>query len=151
MRGRATAGACGYGAEEILERIEHSPRRASINVHGYVTDRQLGELYAKASIFAFPSLDEGFGMPVLDAMASGVPVLSSTRSALPEVCGDAALLVDPADNDAIAEGLTQLASDSALREELRVRGLIRAREFTWAKAAAQTWEVYRELLGSLLA
>lgn len=145
------AGACGYGAEEILERIERSPRRASINVLGYVTDRQLGELYAKASIFAFPSLDEGFGMPVLDAMASGVPVLSSRRSALPEVCGDAALLVDPTDSDAIAEGLTRLAADCDLRKELRARGLLRAQEFTWANAAAQTWEVYRELLGSALA
>jgi glycosyltransferase involved in cell wall biosynthesis len=145
------AGARGYGAEEIIDRIERSPRRAAINVLGYVTEQQLGELYARASIFAFPSLDEGFGMPVLDAMASGVPVLSSTRSALPEVCGDAALLVDPTESDAIAEGLTRLASDSALREELRVRGLIRAQEFTWADAAAQTWEVYRELLGSALA
>jgi glycosyltransferase involved in cell wall biosynthesis len=144
------AGTCGYGAEEIIERIERSPRRAAINVLGYVTDWQLGELYAKASIFAFPSLDEGFGMPVLDAMASGVPVLSSTRSALPEVCGDAALLVDPADHDAIAEGLMRLAADRALREELRMRGLLRAQEFTWAQAAAQTWEVYRELLGSAL-
>jgi glycosyltransferase involved in cell wall biosynthesis len=144
------AGTRGYGAGEILERIERSPRRASIHVPGYVPDRQLGELYAKASIFAFPSLDEGFGMPVLDAMASGVPVLSSTRSALPEVCGDAALLVDPTDHDAIADGLTRLAADSALREELRVRGRLRAQEFTWAHAAAQTWEVYRELLGSRL-
>ena len=144
------AGTCGYGAAEILERIQRSPRRASIHVLGYVTDRQLGEWYAKASIFAFPSLDEGFGMPVLDAMASGVPVLSSARSALPEVCGDAALLVDPTDYDAIAGGLTRLAADGALREELRVRGLLRAQEFTWARAAAKTWEVYRELLGSAL-
>ena len=145
------AGACGYGAEEILEQIEHSRRRASIDVLGYVTDRQLADLYAKSSIFAFPSLDEGFGMPALDAMASGVPVLAGNRSALPEVCGDAALLVDPGDTAAIAEGLTRLALDDDLRAQLSRRGHDRAREFTWKRAVEKTWDVYRELLGSRLA
>jgi glycosyltransferase involved in cell wall biosynthesis len=145
------AGAHGYGAGEILERIERSPRRASIELPGYVTDRELAGLYARASIFAFPSLDEGFGMPALDAMANGVPVLAGTRSALPEVCGDAALLVDPEDTAAIAEGLRRLATEDVLRDELCARGLARAQQFTWANAVAKTWEVYRELLGGTLA
>jgi len=145
------AGARGYGAGEILEQIERSPRRASIELLGYVTDRELAGLYARASIFAFPSLDEGFGMPALDAMANGVPVLAGARSALPEVCGDAALLVDPEDTAAIAEGLTRLATEDVLRDELRARGLARAQQFTWANAVAKTWEVYRELLGGTLA
>jgi len=145
------AGACGgYGAAEIMERIERSPCRSSIDVLGYVTDRQLASLYATASIFAFPSLDEGFGMPVLDAMASGVPVVTSTRSALPEVAGDAALLVDPEDVGAIEEALTRLAADTALRERLSQQGRERAQEFTWAHAIEKTWEVYRELLGTRL-
>lgn len=145
------AGACGYGAGEILERISRSPRRASIDILGYVTDRRMIQLYAKASIFAFPSLDEGFGMPALDAMASGVPVLTGTRSALPEVCGDAALLVDPTDTASIAEGLLRLATNQTLRNEFRVLGLARARGFSWAMAVEKTWKVYRELLGARLA
>jgi glycosyltransferase involved in cell wall biosynthesis len=145
------AGACGYGAGEILQHIERSPRRASIDLPGYVTDRELADLYAKASIFAFPSLDEGFGMPALDAMANGVPVLAGTRSALPEICGDAALLVNPEDTAAIAGGLTRLATEHALRDGLRALGLTRAQQFSWEQAVEQTWEVYRELLGSPLA
>ena len=91
------AGSFGFGSEAALQRIERSPRKQDIQVLGYVSDSQLEELYRRASIFAFPSLDEGFGMPVLDAMARGVPVLTSNVSAMPEVAGDAALLVDPTD------------------------------------------------------
>ena len=89
------AGSDGYGAEEIRARIAASPARERIAVLGYVTPEELAGWYARASVFAFPSLDEGFGMPVLEAMAAGVPVVTSNRSALPEVAGDAALLVDP--------------------------------------------------------
>jgi glycosyltransferase involved in cell wall biosynthesis len=82
---------------------------------------------------------------VLDAMARGVPVLTSTTSALPEVAGNAALLVDPLDADSIAGGLSRLAADAGLREELIQRGLERAREFTWETAVERTWAVYNEL------
>ena len=98
---------------------------------GYVPDSELEDLYQRASIFAFPSLDEGFGMPVLDAMARGVPVLTSNLSAMPEVAGDAALLVDPTDVHSIADGLCRLATDSDLRDALIQAGLARAKEFTW--------------------
>ena len=85
-------------------------------------------------------------MPVLDAMASGVPVLTSNSSALPEVSGDAALLVDPLDVVSIADGLRKLTEDQTLRDELTRKGLDRSKEFTWEKSVEQTWDVYRELL-----
>jgi glycosyltransferase involved in cell wall biosynthesis len=91
-------------------------------------------------------LDEGFGMPVLEAMAAGLPVLAANRAALPEVCGDAALLVDPEDVEALAAALERLMVDEGLREQLVARGLIRAAEFSWEKTAEQTWSVYQGLL-----
>lgn len=142
----ALAGACdGYGAVEELHAVEQSPRRASIDVLGYVGAAELQRLYSTASIFAFPSLDEGFGMPVLEAMARAVPVVTSNRSALPEVAGEAALLVDPLDVDSIAEALLRLAGDAGLREDLARRGMARAREFSWQSAVERTWAVYDEI------
>jgi glycosyltransferase involved in cell wall biosynthesis len=141
------AGSFGFGSEEVLQCIASSSRRQDIQVLGYVTDSQLEDLYCRASIFAFPSLDEGFGMPVLDAMARGVPVLTSNVSAMPEVAGDAALLVDPTDVESIADGLRQLTTDAALRERLIRAGYARIKEFTWEKSVEATWEVYQELLG----
>jgi glycosyltransferase involved in cell wall biosynthesis len=137
------AGSFGYGADEILREVEGNAR---VTVAGYLSGEQLERLYARASIFAFPSLDEGFGMPVLEAMAWGLPVLTSDRSALPEVSGDAALLVDPLNVDAIAAGLVQLAENEDLRQELRARGFARAAGYPWEAAAARTWSVYLELM-----
>ena len=143
----ALAGASdGYGATEELRVLEASPKRASIDLLGYVSADELQSLYRRASIFAFPSLDEGFGIPVLEAMAHGVPVLTSNRSAMPEVAGDAALLVDPLDTNAIAANLASLAGDAALRDDLARRGLDRARQFSWQSAVEKTWQVYREIL-----
>ena len=142
------AGSQGYQAGEILARIEASPRRADVQLLGYVSATELARWYARARIFAFPSLDEGFGMPVLEAMAAGVPVIAANRAALPEVCGDAALLLDPEDVAAIAAALGQLMSDGSLAERLAVAGLERARKFRWEKAAAETWKVYQSLAAS---
>jgi glycosyltransferase involved in cell wall biosynthesis len=136
----------GYGAAEELAAVEASSRRGDIRVAGYVTEVELEGLYARASVFAFPSLDEGFGMPVLDAMARGVAVLTSDRSAMPEVAGDAALLVDPGNVDAIADGLVRLTTDPVLRDQLVTRGLERAKQFSWDRAVRETWAVYRELV-----
>lgn len=141
------AGGLGFGAQEIIERIEKSSRRADIQLAGYVTAEALELLYRRASIFAFPSLDEGFGMPVLDAMARGVPVLTSNRSALLEVASDAALLVNPDDTEAIRGGLRILTLDETLRSDLATRGLSRSQGFTWESALQQTWAVYRKLTG----
>jgi glycosyltransferase involved in cell wall biosynthesis len=136
----------GYGAAEELRAVEQSRRQADISVLGYIPAAQLEALYRRARILVFPSLDEGFGIPVLEAMAHGVAVVTSNRSALPEVAGDAALLVNPEDIDDITAALTRLATDEVLREDLASRGLARAREFTWESAVARTWAVYQELL-----
>ena len=140
------AGSSGFGAEEAFQRIEASPRKKDIQVLGYVSNQALEDLYRRASVFAFPSLDEGFGMPVLDAMARGVPVLTSNASALPEVAADAALLVDPGNADSIADGLQKLIEDQALRVHFAQQGILRSREFTWEGAVEETWKVYQELI-----
>jgi glycosyltransferase involved in cell wall biosynthesis len=139
-------GSQGYGAPEAVTRIARSPRRELITVRGFVSDDERQQLYREASIFAFPSLDEGFGMPVLEAMSNGTPVLTSSASSLPEVAGDAAVLVDPHDANAIAAGLQRLVDDAALRERLGAAGVERARVFSWDTAIERTWAVYQELI-----
>ena len=139
----------GYGAAEELLAVEDSPRRASIDVLGYVSRDALENLYSRARIFAFPSLDEGFGIPVLEAMAHSVPVVTSNTSALPEAAGDAALLVDPCDTDALAAALNRLAADPDLRDDLIRRGLDWARQFSWESAVEQTWSVYASLYNGI--
>jgi len=141
------AGASGYGAAEILARIGAARSRDRISVLGYVPPSELAAWYARAMIFAFPSLDEGFGMPVLEAMAAGTPVIASNRAALPEVAGDAAWLVNPEAAGELSEAIVQLARDPARRAELSRRGLQRAAQFTWAQAVEKTWQVYGELAG----
>jgi len=140
------AGSQGFGAAEILARIEKSPTRERISVLGYVSIADLAAWYARATVFAFPSLDEGFGMPVLEAMAAGTPVVASNSSALPEVAGDAALLVDPEDTEALAAALRSLIESKSLQEELSSRGSQRAGVITWENAVRKTWDVYRKVL-----
>lgn len=114
---------------------------------GYVPEEDLPALYNGASLFVFPSLYEGFGLPVLEAMACGTPVITSNISSLPEVAGDAALLVDPYNVDEIAAVMRRVLSDPDLCADLRHRGLERAKEFSWERTARQTLEVYRKVLG----
>jgi glycosyltransferase involved in cell wall biosynthesis len=142
----AIAGAnTGFGAAGELRAVEESLRRPDIDVLGYVAAAQLSDLYGRAGIFAFPSLDEGFGMPVLEAMAHGIPVVASNRSAIPEVAGDAALLVDPESIEELGEALRRLAAEQRLREDLARRGRERAFQFPWRAAVERTWGVYDEL------
>lgn len=140
------AGSEGFEAREALDEIAKSPARDRIQVTGYLTDSQVGEWYAKARIFAFPSLDEGFGIPVAEAMAAGIPVIVGNRSALPEVAGEAGLAVDPKDDDALAEALVRLATSPDLQARLGQEGRERAAQFTWEKAVEQTQACYRELV-----
>jgi glycosyltransferase involved in cell wall biosynthesis len=136
----------GYGTAEIMSAIEGSPVRARIEITGRLSDPALRRLYRRARIFAFPSLDEGFGIPVLEAMAYGLPVIASNRSALPEVAGDAAILVDPYSTEEIEFALLALVNDPARRDLLALCGRSRAAQFPWSRAADETHEVYRELI-----
>lgn len=136
----------GYGATKIMSGIEASPARARIEITGRLSDPALRRLYRRSRIFAFPSLDEGFGIPALEAMAHGLPVIASNRSALPEVVGDAAVLVDPYSTDEIESALLVLMNDSSRRGELALRGRARAAQFPWSRTATETHEVYRELI-----
>jgi glycosyltransferase involved in cell wall biosynthesis len=140
------AGSGGFGADEILARIDLSPAKDRIRQLGYVSAQARAKLYRTAAALAFPSLDEGFGLPVLEAMAAGLPVVTSNRSALPEVAGEAALLVDPFDTEAISAAFERVLTDRALREELAGKGLARAAEKTWRRAAEETWRVYEQTL-----
>jgi glycosyltransferase involved in cell wall biosynthesis len=115
---------------------------------GYLGDDQLAILYRLASVFAFPSLYEGFGLPPLEAMASGTPVVTSNVSSLPEVVGDAAVLVNPYDVDAIVDGLRRVLTNPALAAQMRQKGIERAREFSWERSVAKTWGVYQQIAGS---
>ncbi|MCS6910399.1 MAG: glycosyltransferase family 4 protein [Anaerolineales bacterium] len=110
---------------------------------GPLTGSALTAWYQAADVFVFPSFYEGFGMPVLEAMASGTPVVCANTSSLPEVAGDAALLVDPHDASALAAAIRAVLSDRALRDELIRKGLARSREFTWEQTARRTLDVYR--------
>ena len=123
--------------------VERLGLEQSVVFTGQIREQDKAPLYSAATVFAFPSLYEGFGIPVLEAMACGTPVLTSNQSALPEVAGDAALLVDPYDVDAIAHGLQALLEDPRRQGELAERGLARARQFTWRQVADQTLNVYR--------
>jgi glycosyltransferase involved in cell wall biosynthesis len=114
---------------------------------GYLPDATLAVLYRLAAVFAFPSLYEGFGLPPLEAMASGTPVVTSNVSSLPEVAGDAAVLVDPYDTGSIVDGLRRVLTDPALAAELRCKGLARARAFSWEQSVAKTCDLYHEIAG----
>lgn len=141
------AGGRGYGWEEIEAAIAESPVRDRIQLIGYCDDAALRRFYARAAIFAFPSLDEGFGIPILEAMAWGLPVLTSNRSSLPEVAGDAAILVDPLQSASIEDALVMLTENSAERERLTILGRTRATRFRWENAVASTHAIYKELIG----
>jgi glycosyltransferase involved in cell wall biosynthesis len=111
-----------------------------------VPAEDLAALYATATVFAYPSLYEGFGLPILEAMAAGTPVLTSNVSSMPEVAGDAALLCDPTSVDSIADGLRRLLSDAALRAQLAERGRAREAQFTWERTADLTMQSYHRAL-----
>lgn len=140
------AGAWGFGSEDIQTDLETSPYKADIVHLSYVPDDKLAELYQRAQVFFFPSWYEGFGIPVLEAMSLGCPVVTSLGGALQEICGDAAVLVDPGNPEQMAEALTQVLSDDSFREALKVKGLVRSQKFTWEKCAQETLEVFKKVL-----
>jgi glycosyltransferase involved in cell wall biosynthesis len=115
---------------------------------GFVSQEDLNALYSAATVFAFPSLAEGFGLPVLEAMARGVPVACSNASSLPEVAGDAALLFDPREETAIAAAVRRVLASSTEVDRLRARGFVRAKEFTWERTARATLACYTRALSA---
>jgi glycosyltransferase involved in cell wall biosynthesis len=117
-----------------------------VRFFGFVPDATLAILYRLARVFVFPSLYEGFGLPPLEAMASGTPVITSNVSSLPEVAGDAAMLIDPYEPDAIAGAIRRVMMDDRLRDDMRERGLARAREFSWGRSVRRVKEIYDEVL-----
>ena len=128
-------GLSGWNNAEIKRAIA---RAGDVRAIGFVARRLLPAVYHSATVFAFPSRYEGFGMPLLEAMAAGVPVVSSDRSAMPEVVGEAGLLVDPDDVEALTRALERMLKDPGLRAELSEAGRLRAREFTWDNTARRT-------------
>lgn len=129
--------------EETLRAIEETRASAPVIVTGYVPESDLPALYSGANCFIYPSYFEGFGLPPLEAMKCGTPVITGDTSSLPEVVADAGILVNPYDTEAIANAIERLVYDSALRAKLRAKGLNRARMFDWRDTAARTLEVYK--------
>jgi len=141
------AGGNGHGSEAVHEWVRRERLGQRILTPGYVTASELDSLYRAASVFLFPSFEEGFGIPVLEAMARGVPVVAAGTSSLPEVGGDAVLYADPHSVDEIAARVRQMVEDPGLQADLRQRGLARAQQFTWRRTAEETLGVYDELVG----
>ena len=132
---------------DIRAAIERLGIGAQTRLVGMVSDEQLIDYYQQATVFVFPSLYEGFGLPVLEAMGCGCPVICSTLSSLPEIAGEAALLIDPHDSSHLAATLARVLESPALQVDLRSRGLARAGQFSWDRTAAETVAVYQRVAG----
>jgi len=144
--GLVIAGGKGWLYESFFQTLRRLELEPHVKLTGYVPEADLPQLIASAYVFAYPSEFEGFGLPPLEAMACGVPVACSNASSLPEVVGEAGLLLPPRDVHAWQAALYNLLTDGDLRSDLRERGLARALQFTWSKAARKTLEVYQSLM-----
>ncbi len=136
-------------ADEIFAEVQKQRWAEDVILTGYVADEDLPALYRSASAFVYPSLFEGFGLPPLEAMACGAPVVTSDTSSLPEVTGDAALLIDPHDEQSLANALIEVVNNKPLRASLREKGIAQAGKFTWREAAEKTLRLYREACNSI--
>ncbi len=142
------AGGRGYHYDRVLEAVQAHRLEDQVRFLGFVNDDDLPMLYTGAQCLLYPSRYEGFGLPILEAMACGCPVLTSNHGSMAEVAGNAAILVDPNSTEAIADGIETLMRDSVLRERMVAEGHSRVKEFSWRSTAEQTLAVYREALGS---
>lgn len=140
------AGGKGWGREDIPSVIRELGIEEATIVLGYVSDKTLATLYKYAELLVMPSLFEGFGLPLVEAMSSGTPVLTSDRSSMKEIAGDAGILVDPFDVASIVEGLTSILSNDGLRSRLSRAGLERAKDFSWERAATETMSFFNDLM-----
>jgi alpha-1,3-rhamnosyl/mannosyltransferase len=142
------AGQRGWLSREIESLIHTGEAAGWLRFLGFVPQEELPVIYAGARLFVYPSRYEGFGLPVVEAMASGVPVITSSVSCLPEIAGDAADLVHPDDTDGLRISMERLLEDEGRRVELRARGIERAKRFSWQRCAEETVAVYRRVAGA---
>lgn len=142
------AGHAGLGQEHLVEQVAALGVSDSVRFTGWVENEDLEGLYAVADVFAYPTLREGFGLPVLEAMARDTPVVCSNTSSVPEVAGDAAIKFDPTDTAAIGAAIKQVLGDPALADDLRARGAARVKDFTWAASAQSTIGSYLRAVGA---
>jgi glycosyltransferase involved in cell wall biosynthesis len=147
----AIVGRKGWLYEEVFSTLTELKLAEQVHFLENVSNKDLARLYNAARCLTLPSYYEGFGLPPLEAMACGTPVVVSNRSSLPEVVGDAGLLIDPDSPEDLSKALAQILDDSQLRASLRQRGLVRASEFSWARAARQTMAVYEQVLATAAA
>lgn len=140
------AGSIGWKSEQIFELIDHYKIKENVLITGYITQAEQVALYNKASCFVFPSLYEGFGMPALEAMACGCPVITSNTSSLPEVVGSAGLLVNPLEIDELSIAIEKVLSDNALRATMKNKNINQIEKFTWKNTASSVIELYQSLI-----
>jgi glycosyltransferase involved in cell wall biosynthesis len=136
----------GWNNARLEQQMRPLIEAGEIRLLGYVSRQALIEIIAGATGLVYPSIYEGFGLPPLEAMAAGVPVISSNVSSLPEVIGNAGILVNPLDVDALAQAMSQVIDNETLRHDLRKKGLLQSQKFSWSKCVAETAEVYRKAL-----
>ena len=142
----AVAGGAGWGGVDVQAMVLRLGLKERVRILGFVSDQQLATLYAHALFLAMPSLYEGFGLPLLEAASRGVPVLTSDISSMPEVAGDAGVLVSPLDVDSIVKGLAQMLDDTKFRSDLARRAVASAQRFSWDRSARRTMEVFEEAI-----
>lgn len=141
-----TVGGDGWDFQNVNSLVTSLGLANRVHFLGYVSDEMLNALYKRATLFIYPSLFEGFGLPVLEAMASGCPVITSDRSSLPEVAGEAAILVDPCNVEQVASAVEAICKDPSLADVLVQKGMERAKQFSWKNCAEQTLKVYQTLV-----
>lgn len=136
-----------WDSDDFFSKLKNSPFANRIHLPGYLSDAQVHALYKKADAYIFPSLFEGFGLPILEAMACGCPVITSNVSSMPEIAGNAAVLIDPNDLEAMTEAILLVSTNSKLNRELRAKGPQRAGQFSWQRCAKETFEIYKRIQG----
>jgi glycosyltransferase involved in cell wall biosynthesis len=141
-------GSPGWKYDDIFKRIQSLGLGDRVKLLGRVSDEELPKWYGACAVFAYPSLYEGFGLPVLEAMACGAPVVTSNVTSLPEVVGDAGIMIEPTDAKALADALSRVLNDDALHATMRSKGIARAAQFTWRRTAEMTIESYRRVIGN---
>jgi glycosyltransferase involved in cell wall biosynthesis len=139
-------GGQGWRNEDLGKLVRESGLADRVVLVGYVPDEDLPTLYRNAAVFVYPSLYEGFGLPPLEAMACGTPVITSNISSIPEVVGDAAILIDPYNTTEIAQAIASVLNNKELRDRLKMNGLVRSNLFSWDKTARETLKLYQEVI-----